>query len=327
VRRGIRAALLALGCAFAAATSACHEPEPTAVFATRPEAVLHIEPSRLRAGDVVEIRISLRTPPGHHLAPWQPPEPEGTWLLDTETMEVRRDPGQWLHDVRVRLRARDLGVIHWPDSTLVVVDDEDHEIEVPLAGRDFEVVAPPPVLAERDGPYGMLRAAPDPSGVGWLAVVAGAAAGALAALLLPWAWRRWPPRPVSAAGADAGPASAGPDLFEWAFEELDSARTVLDREPIEAARRTARTLRAFVARRFEATVTSRTTPELEAEDPPFKARSRWPWFLRVLRDLDDLRFRTASGEGASAEAGRRAAMAVEETRRFVEEARPGRRPS
>ncbi|MGH0037320.1 MAG: hypothetical protein ACQGVK_20025 [Myxococcota bacterium] len=320
-------ASMAIALLCGATVASCHEPTAPPVVATRPEAALSIEPPRLRIGDAVEVRIALRTPPDHHLAPWQPPEIEGAWLLDVDVGDVRREPGQWLHDLRVRLRPRELGELRWPDTRLVVVDAEDREIAVPIDGRAFEVVAPPPVFAERDGPFGMLEAAPEPGGVGWSAVAAAAAAGALAALAGPWAWRRWaashgePPRP------DAVRADDGPDLYTWAEHELDAAREALDREPLVAARRAARTLRAFVDRRFQAAVRARTTPELAAGDPPFSARSRWPWFLRVLGDLDDLRFREPTGARAASDCVRRAAAALEETRRFVEQTRPGGRRS
>lgn len=321
----MRQAVRALVCVLAIWASSCEESVPRdAPVATRPEATLRIEPPRLRIGDVVEVRISVRTPPDHHLAPWQPPEPDGAWLLGVETTPVERGPGQWLHGLRVRLRPRELGVLRWPDTTLPVVDAADREIPVALEGREFEVVAPAPWLSERDGPFGMLRAAPRSEGPGWIAVVAGAASGALFALALAWAWTRWRPHAALSAAMADGPPVPSTDLFDWAREELDAARAVVDRDPLAAAGRTARTLRAFVARRFQAAVEARTTPELAEGEPPFQARSRWPWFLRILRDLDDLRFRGPSAGVRPEEAGHRVEAALDESWRFIERTRPGR---
>jgi hypothetical protein len=313
---------------FAACTDRAAPEDDVVAVATRPEASLRIEPPRLRAGDAVTVEISLRTPPDQHPAPWTPPELDDVWILDVGSPEVRREPGQWLHVWSVRLRPRTLGVLRWPDTTLAVVDAADRTIEVPLAGRTFEVVAPPPVFAERDGPYGMLRPEPETRGPGWPAVAFGFALGAVFAGAAAWLWRQR--RPAERGTTDSEDLPAAPahrDLFEWAERELAAADRALADAPREGARRAALTLRAFVARRFDLGVRTRTTPELAAGEPPFAARSRWPWFLRLLRDLDDLRFRRGTAGSSRKETTRRAAAAIEETRRFVEESRPVRRAS
>lgn len=318
LRPGQVAALVALAVA-------CGQPEPVAPVAVRPEAALRIEPSAVRPGDLATLEISVRTPPDHHLAPWRPPEVADLWILGVEALPVERRGSQWIHELRVRLRPRALGVLHWPESELVVVDALDRETRVPLAGIDLEVQASSPLPSEQSGPYGMLHpepAADRPSPLAalvWLALGAG-----LAGFARPL-WRRWRSGKASPTGR-AGSAPPTGDLFDWALRELDAAAARADAEPLDAARRAARALRAFVARRYEADVLARTTPELAEVSPPFGARSRWPTFVRLLRDLDDLRFRTDLAASIPAELCGRARRSVVECRRFVDEARPdGRR--
>ncbi len=322
-----RALATALAGIAAFAALACRPAEtPTAVQAVRPEATLDIEPPVVRAGDVTAIDIAVRTPPDHHLAPWRPPEVSSLWLLEVETLPTHQESGQWIHRLRVRVRPREIGVLQWPDGEVRVIDIEDRETVVRLPGRSFEVVTALATPRERIRPYGMLRPDPAPSG-GWgLAAGSAALLGALAALAAQAAWRRARPRAGSSEPSAVDEPEVEPDLFEWARSELAEASAQLETRPLDAASRAAHTLRAFVARRFRAPVLARTTPELDEGDPPFAARSRWPYFLRLLGDLDDLRFRARRDETEAREIGPRARAAVEESLRFVEETRPARRP-
>ena len=269
-----------------------------------------LEPPRVAVGQVVQLEIAVVTPPGQRVEP--PPVPgdvPGFWVLDQEALPVERLPGRWIHRSRVRLRARQVGRFTWPALRVQVEDAAGHASELALEERPLEVVSVLPEFPDRLAPFGL--AAPAPAAGG--SVLVPAAAGALLALAGVGAVALLRRR---RAGRRAR-ARALPPARAWdeAQRSLDAALECLASDPAAAADRAAFALRRYMARRFGANAVARTTEELTALAPPYGARSAWPPFLEILRELDAARFPPAPARERLGDALRRA-------KRFVEESMP-----
>ena len=74
-------------------------------------------------------------------------------------------------------------------------------------------------------------------------------------------------------------------------------------------------LRHFVSSRFGVDLSASTTEELATTEPVMGVRSRWPEVVRILRSLDDERFRDRSSDGATRQ--QRVSRALDEVERFI----------
>ena len=121
------------------------------------------------------------------------------------------------------------------------------------------------------------------------------------------------------AAPDARPpaVSERPPPWVTACEAVDRARVTLESEPVLALDALSIALRRYAAQRFGGSSHTRTTPELEASNPPFTLTTRWPVFLELLRDLDSRRFPASDDDcalrSATAALADRVAAFVEKT--------------
>jgi len=250
-----------------------------------------LEPPELALGEVGELELAVVTPPGHHPRPWRAPEaPPGLWVLDSETGEVRKEDARWIHRTRVRVRARDVGALVWPGTTLAVDTPEGEVERVEVEPLAIEVRSALDAHAGRTTPYGVRTIAAARVGEGSL--VAAFAAGVALALagvgLLALARRRRAAASAQAPAAETAPPQ--PPAWEVAREAVADAGRDLERDPVAALDALARALRRYASARFRADLAGRTTEELEAIPPPFLLTTRWPALIALLRDLDAARF-------------------------------------
>lgn len=264
-------------------------------------ATVSIEPAQLEIGEVATVELRVVTPPNHRVLPFDPPEVPGVWLLESRALETERHAARWIHRTQLRLRPQDLGPVAWPDTSLAVENAEGQRVEILAPGRDLEVVSMFQGSPNRVNAYGYQLAehAPRQHPVsGWLWAAGGALLGFGLAGLLGWSQAGWARQRPNPAAPDLDEADRGaPELYTWMEQELEAAVTEVDAEGGSArvaANRAAHALRLFVARRFRTETTAKTTPELKATRPPLRVQSRWPYFLRILESLDDLRFRPTS---------------------------------
>jgi hypothetical protein len=195
--------------------------------------------------------------------------------------------------------------------------------------RSFEVRSVRPRFPGREEPFGLLSPSePEPALdrflVGLLAGLGVAALGFGGWL----ASRRWPPHSDVAPEASETRAAEAPSagLWQWASDELDDALDALERNPRRAANVVARLVRVYMSRRFGSATQAATTLELERHAPSLAERSLWPAFVRILHNLDDVRFRPeaashAPGAGSSADKSR-IRSALEDSRALVEASLP-----
>ena len=283
------------------------DPPPAAVAPVAPgiRGILALEPGRIRAGEVASLEVVVTTPPEHALRPVVPPDSvPGFWILGSELLPTEKEDGRWVHRIRFRLRARELGQFVWPSQPVEIESPDGATQRLVIEGRPLEVVSVQPDFPGRDTPFG-LRERPEaaqPRGSAWAAAAAGAVSGAAAVgliLLVRRARRRQRGEPVAA----RAPAADLPAARGTALSALDAAEQRLEADPDAAADGAARALRRYVTQRWQRDVQAFTTPELEAEKPPAGAAQHWADLVAQLRDLDDARF---APDGARARASRAA---------------------
>jgi hypothetical protein len=315
-RGRVRVALVTL----ALASFACGgEPEPSG-----PPVAIHgaivIEPSELVVGDLVTVDLVVVTPPDHRVRPIDVSESsDALWLLDAETLPVRRTGERWAHVTRVRARVKALpGEYVWPDQA-VEVEGPDGDVEtLTLEAHPFTVSSVAASMPDRREPFGLRAPDRETGGLGRLGA---ALLGSVATLLVLGAGalaRR--ARAARRAHAEAEPADATP-AWVAADAELTAALAQVEGEPDAAADRAALALRRYVHRRARRPLETRTTEEIAAQRPPGRLRSRWPELVELLRRLDALRF-----PGDLAREGGRAALrdTLDDARRFVSDSIPPR---
>ncbi len=291
------------------------EESPGAPTGTR--VLVVAEPPRLRVGDVGQLEVVVITPPDHGVRPLEPPRAvAGLWVLDAERLPVEREPARWIHRTRLRVRPHQLGTLRWPAGQ-VEIEAPDGSIEArawePL---ELEVVSVRPEHPDQLTAYGVRPAPPEPTRIGGLAAAAAGAALALAGVgLVGWARRR------RRQATDSAVAPGDPPWVE-AHRELTRARGALAQDPREAAHGTARVLRRYAAARFGADSVARTAEELGAAPAPFAVTTRWPGFVALVRELDDLRFRPECLEAARPALRARVESLLESAERFVAETTP-----
>jgi hypothetical protein len=279
------------------------------------QAVVVIEPPRLRVGDVAVIEVAVVTPPGYRVHPVKPPgSVPGLWLLDAETLPLAVDGARQVQRTRIRVRARETGSHEWPAQRVEIEDSGGAREELVAAARPFEIVSVLPTFPERAEPFSYRMPSERASAV--LPLWA-AAAGSLATLALLGTFvlaRRARARARDRNATAARRAAAQPWIE--ALTALDAARS--ERAWRSAAGIGARALRRFIARRFEVGSESLTTEEFADLAPPFGAGPRWPVALACLRAFDAERFRGASEESAASQVR----AALEAARQFVEASIP-----
>jgi hypothetical protein len=282
--RGPRLVALALlawlaGCSAPRTDSANAPPE-------LPQASAVLRTAAIRIADPVEIDIRVTTAPGRRvLRPELPADLAGFEILDWQLLPVVREPGLWIHDQAVRLRAREVGRFEWPALRIPVLKADGTRTALELGAIALDVRS---ILREhphRTAPFGA-RTAPDPQqdspahGMMLAAAAAGTALALAAAAALVRVRRRRRTTPA--------PTEAPPAPWNEALAELDRAAA---NEPTPACHRAAAVLRSYMDRRFGARSRTHTTEELATTVPPYGATSRWPTFVALLQDFDDLRFR------------------------------------
>lgn len=284
--------------------------------ATRPGAAWVLEPPRLGVGQVAQLDRVVVTPPGFVPQPFAAPEAlEGLWVLGAEVLPVEKRPERWIHRTRVRIRARATGEFVWPQRTLRVEGPDGAESELSLPPLVIEVVSVLPEFPGRASPFGVRRPPAEPTGF-WGPALAGALT-TLAAFGVVWLARARR-RGVHPAEDVPPPATAAP--WARAEAELERAATLGRRDPLAAAHALSPALRRYVDERFRADTLGRTCEELDATEPPFAMRSRWPAFAALVRELDAVRFLPeGSARSASSDA---LPDWLARARRFVEETIP-----
>jgi len=313
--------LLAIACGLAVGCG--REPtEPRPPALTRSRATLVLEPPRLRVGEVAELEISVITPPGHAVRPFETPtEVPGLWVLDSKDAGAHEAPGRRVHSTRVRLRTRDVGQFEWPGGSVEVESPEGEVSSVSYEALPIEVVSVMPNHLGRGAPFGLpppLAADSRPTRRWpW------AAGGALAAWL-GLAGARWVRRRAKALEATSVMQAAPPVAPPWdaALAALAAAESSAATRPLDASHRAAAALRHYVDHRYRTDTVARTTEELAATEPPFAATSRWPGFVSLMRDFDELRFRPQPDETRGPPMRHRAAELVRSARDFVRETIP-----
>jgi hypothetical protein len=269
------------------------------------------------------------TPPEHRVLPVERVDPPGLWLISMRSLPTRQAGARWLHRTQFRLRPRDVGTHLWPAMTVQIETPDGSTVSRNVEERSFEVRSVTPRFPGREEPFGLQQPAEAAPGsdrflVGLLTGLGVASLGFGGWLAI----RRSKVRPDAspeAAGSDAA-GEPGASLWQWASDELGGALDALEFDPRSAANAGARLLRIYMSRRFGSNTQAATTRELERHEPSLAERSQWPDFLRILRNLDDVRFRpeaasSAPRGGSPADHGR-IRSALEDSRRLVEASQP-----
>jgi len=280
------------------ASAALSSSTASAPFApTRPAATRVMEPPILGLGDVAVAELAVVTPAGARVLPQHQKEVEGLWLLDREEDVQEVGAGRWLHRTRFRVRAREVGLHEWPAGSIEIenADGDAERIEVPAL--QFEVASTVAALPARDRPFGPLGV--DARGGGFSAgsFAAGAAAAATCLALVGLARRRRAAKEndsSSAVGTAASP-DVGIDLDEYTRREIERIRAGAGDDALVAANRASVLLRGYVEQRFRVEALHKTREQLAEIHVPLAAKRSWPELMRILRNLDELRFRPAHG--------------------------------
>jgi hypothetical protein len=322
VRRAARlfaAAWLAAGCSPSDDDTRAAAAAPPAL----PRAALVLEPPRIRVGEVATLEVAVSAPPGHVVRPPALPKaPEGLWILGSESLPVEREPTRWLHRTQVRVRARDVGALTWPEGVVEIEAPDGTRTPLAVASLEIEVVSVMPEHPGRLVPFGA-REPTEPDAPSGSVLVPGAigAGLALAALAAARALGRRRAQRAAAAEAAAGAPAAAPP-WEEARAAFALARDEAAADPFAASHRAARALRRYAGRRYGTHAEACTARELAAATPPFGATTRWPLLLAALEGLDAHRFRPRSDrEAADALAGA-LPQALAAAERFVAETLP-----
>ena len=303
--------------------AACGEsPAPANVAApVTPRATAVLEPPQIRIGDRAALEVAVVTPPDYQSPPFTPPEEvAGFEILGAEALPVKEEPSRWVHRTRVHLRAREVGSFEWPEGSVQVAAPDGAPLRLPLAPLRLEVVSVLPEVPDRMAPFG---ARPAPPRGGTKVALPAAALGSLLTLaaigLVALARRR---RIGRGAPAAAPPSARAEAPWTAARGDLDRSRDALASDPGAAADATAAALRRYMARRFGAVAEALTTEELAIAAPPFGARSRWPVFVSLLRELDALRFPPPPSAAERSALAAQVGALVSRAEKFVEESTP-----
>jgi hypothetical protein len=277
--------VLALG-----ASAGCERPPdaPTPAAPVSPRAGAVVEPPDLHIGDVARVVVAVVVPPGHRVRPIPAPDRvPGLWILEAEELPVERSESHEVHRTRFKVRARETGEFRWPAQTAFVETPTGERLELESAERPLRIHEVTDEFADRREPFSF-RAPPAKTREHGLALPAllGAGGTLLAVALVAWVRRvRSRPPPVAHVAAGSVPS--------WRASQaaLEAAAERLADDPVAAANAASAALRVYVARRYATSAETATTEELAAGGAPLGASKRWPEFVRLLRALDDFRFR------------------------------------
>lgn len=276
----------ALGCV-------AEEPELLHAAPAQPRASLLLEPPQVPLGGVADVVLAVVTRPEWSVRPAPPPSDLlGFVWIDSEPVELVREPARWIHRTRMRIRALDVGHFSFPGGSVEVLSPEGEARSLEYAALPFEVVSGLSDAPTRRVPFGvrLLPRTLESRGAVLGAFAAGAGLALVGVGLVFLARRRLAASPERL-----------PEIppWLWAREELARARAELESDPRAALDRAARSLRRYVVSRFGGDANVRTTPELEVAKPPFTLTTRWSGLVELLAALDAARFPEAAPDGSA----------------------------
>ena len=308
---------LARVAAIAAAALACSQGEAPRYGAPAQErAALVLEPPQVALGDVADVVLTVVTHPGASIAPPEAPAAlPGFQLVEREMQDPVQEPSRWLHRVRIRIRAIDVGQFEFPGGEVTGETAEGAALAVPYAALPLEVVSSLGEGPERRVPFGLRRLPAARVGGAGAALAFGT--GVVVALggvgVVALARRRRAERRALRA-----PEVPGTPAWEIARAALDEAEAEQGADPRATLDAASRALRRYTAARYAADVPPRSVEELRSAAPPFLMTTRWSGFVDLLAALDAARFRPH----ADVERAARASELLLAARAFVDETTP-----
>lgn len=294
--------------------------------ATVARASLLLEPPTIGLGEVTTAVILVTTPPGHRVLPMNAPVVPGVWVLESLVDPTQKSAARWLHRTRIRLRPRETGSFLFPASEVTVESEAGDRKTLKVAEREFRVTSILPQFADRTAPFGLQEPGASAGAGGFALPALFGAVSALIAVAIITRLRRTKAARQAPDESEEESAEAL-SLHEWSQREIDRAFEALERNPREAANAGARFMRHYVESRFHTRTSASTTEELAAQKVPLAAHSHWPEFVRVLRRMDDLRWRRAASGAKASQDEARIRVALEEARHFFESSSPQRSSS
>lgn len=277
-------------------------------------------------GDVASAVVVVTTPPGYRVLPMPAPEIPRVWILESIALPIEKSERRWLHRTVVRMRPQETGEHVFPGGYVTIESASGEQRQLELQARVFEVLSVLPQFPDRTAPFGLQEPTASPSSIGFLWPALAGAALALAGVAAFVALRQLRADSEDTPEREQADAHAL-SLWEWAQQEIARAFDALDREPRQAANLGAHLLRHYVESRFHTQASASTTEELALQKAPLAAHSHWPEFVRVLRRMDELRFRPVAFEPGSSDEANRVRTVLEELRRFLESSSPAGRRS
>lgn len=283
------------------------------------DAEIVLEPAILALGGTAIADVVLSTPPGYAMRLVDPvPELPGVWTLESRLLPVERGADRWIHRLRIRVRAREVGAFDWPGLRLAVDGPDGTREALDVAGRRIEIASSLALRAPSEGPFGLRapglpNAGTDP----WVPALVGSLATlallGLVALVRRERRKRSASQRVDLAGDARTPAQPAARAL------LETARECADADPVAAAALVARAARRLLADLTHEIPVAMATEELARRNAPYVVRSRWPRWLALLADLDRLRF-----ERAPREAHARTRAALLEAGALIDDTEPTR---
>ena len=261
-------------------------------------ATVVIEPPRMEIGETARVELVVVTPPGQQVAPVAPPdELQGVWVLATETPSVDRSASRWVHRMGYQIRAKATGRFAWPVQEVEVRAPDGTTVTAVTTERPFEIAE---ISAEYPGQlsfFSFRTLDPVDTDRGpWLPALGGALATLFGVALVALVRH-------SRRGDHASPAGSGavaPSARRSSLAALAAARELTETDLLRAADMASSALRLYGAGRYALPMLTCTTEELAQKSPPVSLGDRWCEWLRVLRELDGVRFLPADHPRAAA---------------------------
>lgn len=294
-----------------------------AVASVHPRGEWILEGGAPRIGEVAQLAAVVTAPPGYLAAPLVVPQDvPGFELQGSESEEVLKQSFRWIYRTRLRIRAQEIGHFEWPAAQIEIESTEGEKTLLTLAPLAIEVRSVMAEHAGRDTPYSVIAAPSVPGRGGFARGVAVGGLGVLALLgLVKVVRRRGNPEETRQTSRENAAPVATP-RYPWIEAHNALARARKASDPTRAAHIAAETLSLYAAQRFGADTRARTTEELAAATPPLRATSRWPVLVSLLRELDALRFRPATGRDEAS-----AVDLLMRAEAFIEDTTPSENPS
>jgi hypothetical protein len=317
MRRAARRRLAAAAWLVAGALACSRGEAPRYAAPAQERAALVLEPPQVAVGDVADVVLAVVTRPGTQVAPLAAPQAlPGFQVVEREMQVVEKEPSRWVHRMRVRIRAVDVGRFEFPGGSVRAESAEGAALDIPYAALPLEVVSTLAAGPERRTPFGLRRLrAPRVGGAGAALAFGAGVALALGGVGVVALARRLRAQRAAHPPADETPATPA---WETARASLDAALAAQDADARSALDGASRALRRYAAARFGADVPPRSVEELRGASPPFLMTTRWGGFVELLAALDAARF-APHGE---AERAARATALLREARAFVDDTTP-----